>query len=99
MSSRSLPPDIEARIVADFPASEHAAITNGLIGLSDATPEPTRVARCVLFVANGDLDEFERMVELARTDYRDAIVAAEYDRDLNRLRDFGWPFGEAEFDS
>jgi hypothetical protein len=54
----------------------------------------------VRFVAKRThLDEFEQMIDLARTDYRDAIVAAESDRDLRRLRDLGSPFDKAEFDS
>jgi hypothetical protein len=92
-----LPPDILARIDTDYDLADRPTIVEALLTLPDATREPERVARCVLFVANGSLDEFERMVQLARIDFRDAIVAAEYDRDLRRLRDFGWPFGEAEF--
>jgi hypothetical protein len=32
------------------------------------------------------------MIALAHTDFRDVIVAAEYDRDLRRLRDLSQPF-------
>lgn len=54
------------------------------------------MARCVLLVANGSYKEFARMIELANTDYRDAIVAAEYDRRDRRLRDLSKPFGQNE---
>jgi hypothetical protein len=36
------------------------------------------------------------MIELARTDYRDAIVAAEYDQTDRRLRDLSKPFEDSE---
>jgi len=95
-----LPPNIEARITANSPAEQHATITKALIGLSEATRKVEWGAGCVRFVAKRThLDEFEQMIDLARTDYRDAIVAAESDRDLRRLRDLGSPFDKAEFDS
>ena len=94
----ALPGDVLERIAVDYAADRRSEIADELSTLSEVTPEPVRVARCVLFVAAGDLGRFEQMIELARTDYRDAIVAAEYDRELRRLRDFGWPFGEAEFE-
>ena len=88
-----LPPDILARIAADFPADRRIEVTEALAGLAKVTRQHTRVARCVLFVANGNLEAFERMVKLARTDYRDTIVSAEYNRNERRLRDFSRPFG------
>ncbi len=98
MTEPALPEDVLERIARDYPPAQHAEVATQLRTLREGVPEPDRVARCVLFVANGDADRFEQMIDLARTDYRDAIVAAEYDLELNRLRDLGWPFGEAEFD-
>lgn len=96
MTTPSLPPDILARIAADYPADRRDATIEALIALSEVTREPARVARCVLVVANGDPSKFKQMINLARTDYRDAIVAAEYDRENRRLRDLSKPFDEGE---
>ena len=87
-----LPDDVLARARRDFPAARHAEVIAALEGLATTTREHARVARCVLFVANGSLEEFERMIALAHTDYRDAIVQAEYDRNDRRLRDLTLPF-------
>ncbi len=87
MNTSELPDDVIARIEADFAEPRRAEVTEALLGLPETTREQARVARCVLFVADGDL---------AHTDYRDAIVAAEYDREDRRLRDLSRPFGEAE---
>jgi hypothetical protein len=91
-----LPPDILARIAADYPPEDRPGIIEALLVLTEVTREPERVARCVLFVADGDLEEFERMIELARTDYRDTVVAAEYDHADRRLRDLSKPFEDGE---
>ena len=89
----TLPEDVLARARRDYPAARHAEVIAALEGIASATREHARVARCVLFVANGTIEEFERMVALARTDYRDAIVSAEYTRGDRRMRDFSRPFG------
>jgi hypothetical protein len=91
-----LPDDVLARARRDFPATRHAEVIAALEGLAAATREHARVARCVLFVANRDLEQFERMVALAHTDYRDAIVQAEYDRNDRRLRDLSEPFEDGD---
>ncbi len=96
MTTPSLLPDILARIAADYPADRRDATTEALLALSEVTREPARVARCVLLVANGDPGKFKQMINLARTDYRDAIMAAEYDHTNRRLRDLSGPFGEGE---
>ncbi|MDA0352925.1 MAG: hypothetical protein O3A10_12025 [Chloroflexi bacterium] len=89
----TLPADILARVERDLPADRQTEVIAALEGLASATREHARIARCVLFVANGNLAEFERMVKLARTDSRDAIMSAEYSRNERRLRDFSRPFG------
>lgn len=96
MTPVQLPPDILARIATDYPPEDRPGIIEALLALTEVTREPERVARCVLFVAGGDLEEFKRMIELAQTDYRDAIIAAEYDRADRRLRDLSKPFEDSE---
>jgi hypothetical protein len=52
-----------------------------------------RILRCIVFSAQGRFDWFESAVALARIDWRDVIVNAEYDRDREtRRRDFNLPF-------
>lgn len=51
-----------------------------------------RVLRCMIFAAQCDPDRLDALVELARNDPRDVIVAAEYDADWNKLRSFDEPF-------
>lgn len=96
MARPALPDDILDRIAADFDVTQRTEVTEALLALAEVTREPWRVARCVLFVAGGDLGRFREMTELAQADYRDAVVAAEYDRWDGRLRDFSRPFDEAE---
>jgi len=87
-----LPSDIRARIEHDFSdPKERRFVTQLLLNLE--VPEKDRVSRCILFVANGDLDNFRKMESLAKTDYRDAIMAGEYEYPTDRrLRNLGEPF-------
>jgi hypothetical protein len=48
--------------------------------------------RCIVFVANGDLNRIEKAIDLAKTDYRDLIVLAEYDEKNERVRNLSNPF-------
>lgn len=89
--------DIVARLHADFgPASDGAL--DRLVVLR--VPELQRVARCVLFLAGGDPDALRRWIEEAGLDYRDVLLAAEYEERpygattrLHHIRDFSKPFG------
>ncbi|MDH3641703.1 MAG: hypothetical protein OES38_06385 [Gammaproteobacteria bacterium] len=52
-----------------------------------------RVVRCVIFLANGDLQQLEYYTQQALQDPRDVMYWAEYDRDTDeQLRDFNEPF-------
>lgn len=60
-----------------------------------------RVLRCLVFLSRGKWDALERELEIARLDWRDTIVAAEYEpvpgakrfqNDCVRVRDFSQPF-------
>jgi len=94
MTEAALPADVVTRVGRDYDEVDRAAVILALGELSSATREHARVARCVLYVAAGDLQEFGRVIALAHTDFRDVIVAAEYDRDLRRLRDLSQPFAD-----
>jgi len=51
-----------------------------------------RILRCALWSASGDVEKLKKLAELADSDWRDVIVAGEYDRNDNRLRDLSLPF-------
>jgi hypothetical protein len=59
---------------------------------SYAGPEPDRVRRCVLHLANGNAGEVKNLIEAATVDYRDVILWAEYDSGDRQLRDCSRPF-------
>jgi hypothetical protein len=51
-----------------------------------------RIARCIVFASAGSLDALQRYIQLADQDYRDVIVAGEYDDMQRRLRDLSVSF-------
>lgn len=53
-----------------------------------------RLARCLLYETNGNIEELEINIKLANSDPRDIIGQAEYDSEVNWLRNFNRPFGE-----
>lgn len=85
------PEDIHAKIARDFKRNAAAASEMIEAHLID-DPTGDRVLRCVLFVASGNLSELEQCLKLAQLDYRDMIVAAEYDEHMKQVRDFNNPF-------
>src|SRR5262245_42570392 len=83
-----LEPDIAARIREDFsPADAETAIE-----LLTASGENGRVARCIVVASGGNLQSIRGLIEVASRDYRDAIVAGEYDGALQRIRDLSSSF-------
>ena len=90
----TLPEDIAARIRHDFPAAAVESVVGLLAGLQREDPQlfGSRVLRCLVFLARGQLTKLAEWVTLARTDYRDLIVAAEYDENQQQVRDFNKPF-------
>ena len=91
----TLPPDIAARLAAQFPADRGATAFSYLNAIPHVTP---RVARCVVHLANGDLAHLADYAEVAKLDPRDVIFWAEYeDHDADRprlVRDMERPFDE-----
>ena len=88
----NLPTDIVTRVAQDFPApADREQVLKELTELD--VNERDRIARCVLFCAAGDLGQFRDMAALARLDYRDVIMSAEYEYpSCKRLRSFIEPF-------
>jgi len=90
-----LPQDIITKVRQDFSEDDAIAIIQLLSELQNENPRIfcDRILRCIVFSAKGRFDEFACAVALARIDWRDVIVNAEYDRDREtRRRDFELPF-------
>lgn len=94
-----LSPQTRLRLAAIFAPSDREVAAALLAGrcandlpLSvDATPESLeRVRFAVLKLSHGDLEQMRRMIELAETDWRDVLVAADFADDVEaHLR--WWP--------
>ncbi len=54
-----------------------------------------RLVRAIIYLSNGSLDSLVRQIKLARLDWRDVFMNAEYSYpDRERLRDFSKSFHE-----
>ena len=87
--------DTWVKVNKDFETPEEAALALSVLAdFMDQNQELSsdRILRCIVFVANGDLNRLEKAIDLAREDYRDLIVWAEYDEKNERVRDFSNPF-------
>lgn len=71
---------LEHRVRRESPAATAAAILAVLdrYGLDPHESERERVQVAILKMSAGRHDHLERSVELAKTDFRDALAAAEY---------------------
>ena len=89
--------DIITKVRQDFSEADAAVIVQLLSDLQkeNATVFCDRILRCIVFMAEGRFDWFASEVALARLDWRDVIVNAEYDSDREtRRRDFEFPFAQ-----
>jgi hypothetical protein len=94
-----LPADVAERIPRLFP-NEADAVARQLSQLrnEDSRLFGDRIIRCIVFCASHyPGTNIDQWIEQARNDYRDLIVAAEYDRDDNQLRDFNRSFRDEDF--
>jgi hypothetical protein len=92
-----LPQDIVTKVQQDFSTDDAVVIVQLLTELQMENPRvfSDRILRCIVFSADGSFDEFACQVKLARLDWRDVIMNAEYDRDWkNHLRHFELPFSQ-----
>ena len=81
-----LPEDIIMKVRHDFTEDEEISILQMLSTYQQQHPDqPTRILRCIVFLANGSFEKFAEAIALARLDWRDLVVSAEY---------FGWPCRE-----
>lgn len=67
------------------------------------TKMSNRIIRCVIFLAEGDLEKLEHFIDIAKTDYRDVIFMAEYtdheSKHPKRIRDLNRSFGRHDLKS
>lgn len=96
-----LPPDIERYVERCFAAVDRPRALR-LIGeavVHDGKPAGPRLVRCALLKSAGDLGELRRSLEHLRIDYRDVILAAEYERrggEWVQVRDLNGPLRDDE---
>jgi hypothetical protein len=98
-SVQVLPPDVAAWVSAHFPGEVAERARRALEAAVDHTGTPVgeRLLRCLAVGSRGHLDALLRLVSEVRTDFRDVIVAGEYesvDQKLVRVRDLTKPIEE-----
>ena len=85
-----LPLDVQNRLVRDFGtrADTVAAqlITHRRLGSADFHGD--RLLRCIIQASGGDEQRVQQLLDIARQDYRDVIVAGEYDGFKRQVKDF-----------
>jgi hypothetical protein len=91
-----LPEDIHRWISVNFRESERDPAFACLAGAVDHTGAPAgeRMLRCAAVGSRGNLESLKYLVSLLKLDYRDVIVAGEYDvvtGKLVRVRDLTAP--------
>lgn len=93
-----IPEDISAKIRRDFTATDAAVVEQRLSALWRDEPSlfGERILRCIVLASQGRLSGLEHSITMARTDYRDLIVTAEYDRDWKQIRDLNRSFGNGD---
>ena len=97
----SIPQDIQQRVRTDAGADADEMLAR-LSSFAIEHPDMSdRILRCLAFLARGKLGRLGHAIRLAETDWRDAIVAAEYEPrsgtkrwqgDRVQVRDFNKPF-------
>lgn len=97
-------PDIQARIKSDFgtQAEEVFALISAAVGGGRELNNP-RIIRCIIFLADKNIEKLKVCVESAKTDPRDIMLWAEYIQSgpgdqTKRIRDFNKTFELSEID-
>jgi hypothetical protein len=90
--------DIQQRIINDFKDSSDKAIEILDFAISQTDYLKTdRIIRCIVFLANGDIDKLKKFIDNAIFDTRDVMFWAEYNnrnsfQNAKRIRDFNKTF-------
>jgi hypothetical protein len=92
-----LPDDILRWTADRFAGPDLERVRALLSDLADDLPsESHRVLRCVLWLAESDVDLVVHFAEPARRDPRDVMYWTEYGEDDGRVRDLSRPFPDAD---
>src|SRR6516165_9477777 len=85
----ALPGDVLDRLARDFgnPADAVAALLLARRRIGSVDFLGNRLVRCILHAARGDEQRIQRLLDVARQDYRDVIMAGEYDHAMRQVRD------------
>ena len=92
-----IPEDILIYIDQHFPAAKREEVIAllKLAVLHDGTAPAPRIIRSAVYASTGDIEKLLYYIDLIAIDYRDVIVAGEYedlDGELIRVRDLSLPF-------
>ena len=88
-------PDILNQLESDFPPDEIPVRVEQLVKATN----DSRMQRCIVFASRGHPWYFDYLCRLVKVDFRDVILAAEYDRLDARLYDFSRPIPLARIDN
>ncbi|NOT86555.1 MAG: hypothetical protein HOP03_00060 [Lysobacter sp.] len=91
-----LPSDVKTFIEGNFPLDqrEEALSILSQARIEDGTVPNPRLVRCAAFASHGSLLQLKQLAALLAVDWRDVIVAGEYelhDEVLVRIRDLSLP--------
>ena len=87
--------DIWGKVNKDFETPEEAALALSVVAdfvEQNRELSSDRIVRCLVFLADGDLDRLEEALDLAKKNHRDLLVRAEYNEKNDRVRDLTQPF-------
>ena len=93
----SLAPDILFFVERSFPVGDRAEVVRVLDGavLHDGTGADPRCQRAALVASGGSLSDLRALVSMLAVDFRDVVVAGEYERhgtEWLQVRDLRQPF-------
>jgi hypothetical protein len=76
--------DIISKILRDFEHNDAMSVIKLLNVFQKENGLSPRITRCIVALANGDMEKVIKFIKIAETDWRDVIVAAEtYDYQFN----------------
>ncbi len=83
-----LPEDLLDWIWSNFDESERQVAVSLLesAAIHDGTPAEARLLRCAALASRGDIEKLRRNVERLGIDYRDVIMAGEYELENKTLK-------------
>jgi hypothetical protein len=88
--------DIRKKIQEEFEENDRKEVFRNLSKYCYDWDETSnfKLARCLLYGTDGDINKFRQNIEYFKADPRDVIAQAEYDKDMNWLRNFNRPYGK-----